>query len=272
MLTITSVDSSSTVGKFDGTETPKVEDAVKRPQNCVVETQPMLNKAACGAVLLIPAVISTGQNLDNAADLIGIRVERKLAERVDRMPPNKVFQSGDILRFQLSSSTVGYLYVVDRETSGGTATLFPGASARQGDNRIEPGHTYPVPTDGDGWFEVEGPAGFDILYFLVSATPILLPPAAAPQPQSGVEKSKPENTMVPGLLPRCDDAIFKSRGDCLDDSAGVAPLAGSAELPREIAPLAGTASRDIFLSDDGGDTQVKAVKLPVIYTFRLAHH
>jgi hypothetical protein len=52
----------------------------------------------------------------------------------------------------------------------------------------------------------------------------------------------------------------------------VAPLERNAELPREIAPLAGTASRDIFLSDDGGDTKVKAVKLPLIYTFRLAHH
>jgi hypothetical protein len=185
------------------------------------------------------------------------------------MPANKVFTSGDILRFQLSSSMAGYLYVVDKGTTGSAATLFPGANALPGDNRIEPRHTYSVPADGDGWFEVGGPAGFDVLYFLLSATPLSLPSAAMPQGQPGVE-GKPENT--PGLLPRCNDAVFKSRGDCLDDSAGVAPLPGNAELPREIAPLAGSASRDILLSEDGGDTTIKAAQLPLIYTFRLAHH
>ena len=235
-----------------------------------------LSQAACGACLalglLLPGLnpASPGQNPGTTADLIGIRVERKVGERIDKMPPNKVFESGDILRFQLSSSMAGYLYVVDKGTTGGVATLFPGASALPGDNRITPGRTYLVPADGDGWFEVDGPPGFDVLYFLVSATPIRLP--ASPQPQAGGEKSRPETTLVPGLLPRCDNAVFKSRGECLDDSAGVAPLPSNAELPREIAPLAGTASRDIFLSDDDGDTTVKAEKLPIIYTFRLAHH
>jgi hypothetical protein len=215
---------------------------------------------------------SPAQNADPPSNLIGIRVERKLGTRIDRTPPNKVFETGDILRFQLTTSMAGYLYVVDKGTTGGIATLFPGASALEGDNRIAPGHTYLVPADGDGWFEVDGPAGFDVLYFLVSATPIRLPSAASPQPQAGGEKSKSENTLVPGMLPRCDDAVFKSRGECLDDSAGVAQLPGNAELPREIAPLAGTASRDIFLSDDGDDTTVKVTRLPLIYTFRLAHH
>ena len=32
MLTVTSVDGGSAVGKFDGAGTPKVGDAVKRPQ------------------------------------------------------------------------------------------------------------------------------------------------------------------------------------------------------------------------------------------------
>jgi uncharacterized protein DUF4384 len=236
-------------------------------------------KAACGpctgamllASLLMPGVASPGQTAAGAADLVGIRVERKLGDRIERMPAKKVFENGDVLRFQLSSSMAGYLYVIDKGTTGSVATLFPGAGSLPGDNRIEPAHTYLVPADGDGWFEVSGPAGFDLLYFLVSATPIRLPSAAAPQPQSG-DETNPERATVPGLLPRCNDAIFKSRGDCLDDSAGVSPLPGNAELPREMAPLAGYASRDIILSDDSGGTTVKAAKLPMIYTFRLAHH
>jgi hypothetical protein len=54
----------------------------------------------------------------------------------------------------------------------------------------------------------------------------------------------------------------------------VAPLAPGADVPRELVPLARTASRDIILTDEGNDTAVKpaaASKLPLIYTFRLAH-
>jgi hypothetical protein len=75
-------------------------------------------------------------------------------------------------------------------------------------------------------------------------------------------------------LPRCDDAIFKARGECLDGSAGVAPLPPGAEIPRELIPLARTASRDIVLANDGDDTAIQAAptaKLPLIYTFRLAY-
>lgn len=204
----------------------------------------------------------------NSAGLISIRLEQKTGEVSKAMPQNTVFRNGDILRFQITSHIAGYLYVVDKGTTGETDTLFPGAAAIAGDNRIEPEKSYLVPVSGDGWFEVGGPTGFDILYFLVSATPIELPAAAGgPNP----EKNEPP---PPGMLPRCDDAIFRARGDCIDASAGVAPLAPGAPMPRELVPLAKTASRDIILTDDGDGTVVKpaaTAKLPLIYTFRLAH-
>jgi len=206
----------------------------------------------------------------NSAGLISIRLEQKAGEASKAVPQNTVFRNGDILRFQITSHIAGYLYVVDKGTTGGVDTLFPGSNALAGDNRIEPEKSYLVPVSGDGWFEVSGPTGFDILYFLVSATPIELPPAAAP---GGQNQPKPE-ALPAGLLPRCDDAIFKARGDCIDASAGVAPLVPGAPMPRELVPLAKTASRDIILTDDGDGTVVKAAaqaKLPLIYTFRLAH-
>ena len=45
-------------------------------------------------------------------------------------------------------------------------------------------------------------------------------------------------------------------------------------MPRELIPLAKTASRDIILTNDGDGTAVQpgsTAKLPLIYTFRLAH-
>jgi hypothetical protein len=187
------------------------------------------------------------------------------------VPQSTVFRNGDILRFRLTSQMEGYLYVVDKGTTGSTAVLFPGTSTAGVSNRISINRAYLVPADGDGWFEVDGPAGFDTLYFLVSSSPIALP-ASPVAPDS---KLSPQTApLPPDLLPRCDDAIFKARGDCLDGSAGVAPLGPNATLPRELVPLARTASRDIVLTNDGDDTAVQpapAAKLPLIYTFRLAH-
>ncbi len=207
--------------------------------------------------------------------LITIRLEKRNGERTDKVAQNTVFKAGDILRFRLTSSMAGYLYIVDKGSTGSTSTLFPGADSLHGDNRIEPSRSYLVPADGDGWFEVTGPPGFDVLYFLVSATPMNLAAAAAPEATpNAAPKVAPGPELPSNLLPRCNDEIFKSRGECLDDSAGAAPLPPDAALPREITGLTGAASRDIILSEDETGTTVHpaaSAKLPLVYTFRLAH-
>ena len=206
------------------------------------------------------------------SSVLSIRLEKKTGNTVQAVPQNTVFRNGEILRFRLTSQINGYLYVVDKGSTGNTAVLFPAATTAGG-NRIETGRSYLVPAEGDGWFEVSGPAGFDVLYFLVSATPISLPSGSSP---SQGEKHAPaqESPPPPNLLPRCDDAVFKARGECVDMSAGATALPPDAVVPRELVPLARTASRDIVLTDDGDDTGVQSApnaKLPIIYTFRLAH-
>jgi hypothetical protein len=216
---------------------------------------------------LISGVLAKSQSPGKAA--FSIRLEQKKDNVVVSVPQTTVFHNGDILRFRLESKTDGYLYVVDKGTTGGTAVLFPAASGAA-DNHIQASRSYLVPADGDGWFQVDGPSGFDTLYFLISATSISLPAASQP----GEPKAPQPQALPPGLLPRCNDEIFKARGECLDSSAGVTPLAPDAAVPRELIPFARTASRDIVLTDDGDHTQVQAAPsatLPLIYTFRLAH-
>lgn len=206
------------------------------------------------------------QNADSAG-LISIHLEQKHGDEIKTVPQNTVFHSGDILRFRLTSRIAGYLYVVDKGSSGQTTTLFPVSA--ESPNKIAPDQTMIVPALGDGWFEVSGPSGFDTIYLLVSSSPIQIPPASVP----GAQES-PQNTTPSNLLPRCNDQIFKARGECIDPSAGVAPLPQDAPVPRELVPFAKTAARDIILTDDGDGVSVKAApsaKLPLIYTFRLAH-
>ena len=230
---------------------------------------------ASSSLILLVSLATPDLHAQNPASsgLFSIRLEQRKGNTVQAVPQNTVFRNGDILRFRLSSQIDGYLYVVDKGTTGSTAVLFPGTSAANRTNHIELSHSYLVPADGEGWFEVSGPAGFDTLYFLVNASPIAL--SAGPQAESP-DSAHPQSTPPPppGLLPRCDDAIFKARGECLDGSAGVTPLPPGAEVPRELIPLARTASRDIVLANDGDDTAIQSApsaKLPLIYTFRLAH-
>jgi hypothetical protein len=208
----------------------------------------------------------------NSAGLLTLRLEQRVGDAAKTVAQNTVFRTGNILRFRLTSQLAGYLYIVDKGTTGETATLFPASENPDASNRVEPGQSMVVPANGDGWFEVSGPSGFDTIYILVSAEPIAIPHVPASGPNQ--EAPQNENPLPSNLLPRCDDAIFKARGDCIDKSAGVAPLPPNAQVPRELVPLARTAARDIILADDADGVTVKpapSAKLPLIYTFRLAH-
>ena len=225
--------------------------------------------AALSALLSMELTQYIQSQSTNSAGLISIRLEQKNGDTSKTVPQNTVFHNGNILRFRLTSRIAGYLYVVDKGTTGQTTTLFPVSTGTGTQNRIEPDQTMVVPAMGDGWFEVSGPSGFDTIYLLVSSSPILIPPAAVPETQES-----PQNTLPPNLLPRCNDEIFKARGECIDSSAGAAPLPSDAPVPRELVPFAKSAARDIILTDDGDGVTVKpapSAKLPVIYTFRLAH-
>ena len=142
--------------------------------------------------------------------------------------------------------------------------LYHGAAAGSiYDNRIEAGKEYIVPANL-GSFVVAGPAGYDTVYWMVS--PVELGREASPLPPP----SKAPST----LRPRCDDTIFKARGECLDDSAGVKPVAPGEQLPPNLSGIAGSTPRELlFLQDNGAVVMSSEQPLtgPVVYELRLAH-
>jgi hypothetical protein len=194
--------------------------------------------------------------------VVDITLERRRNGKIEAMAAGHVFAPGDIIRLRLTSHYDGYLYVMDQGTSGKFSTVFP-AMQTGSDNRVHMAKQYLVPAVEDGWFEVEGPAGFDVLYFLLSPATLASPVIssfAAPGP-------------VSSLKPRCNDEIFRARGDCTDDSAGPAAVPRGQELPAPLAPIAGSASRDItFTNKANGTVGVQGESTaPILYTFRLAH-
>jgi hypothetical protein len=199
-----------------------------------------------------------------------IHLEQRKGDKAVAMYPGHVFEPGDVVRFRVTARRMeGYLYVINQGTSGAYTTLFP-AEGSHADMFLHADQDVFVPSVEDGWFEVGGPAGFEVLYFVVSPKPINIAGNAG-------EAGKPEASapMPDSLKPRCDDAIFRARGECVDSSAGPAPLARDVPLPPQIALAAKNASRDIVFEANDEDHSVKAtapLDKPAVYVFRLAHH
>jgi hypothetical protein len=218
--------------------------------------------AASSAQTAKPRPVSVAPPAEAAAVLLEITLERKREGKVETMAAGHVFQTGDVVRLRLKSHYNGFLYVMDQGSSGQFTSLFP-SSDTGSDNRLQVDKSYVVPAVDEGWFEVQGPAGFDTLYFVLSPAELARPAAASfamPGP-------------VSSLRPRCNDKIFRARGECMDDSAGPAKVPPGEALPAPLAGMAGAASRDlVFSKKDGATVGVSGgTDAPLIYTFRLAH-
>jgi hypothetical protein len=229
----------------------------------------VLLAAAIAAVAAAPAAVAAAPSAVAAAPsaavhLISITLELKTGDSSRTVDPAHVFASGDTVRFRLRPAVDGYLYVLDLNTSGSYQVLFPRAETGN-DNRILQGHDYLLPATDNGWFQITGPAGRERLYFVLS--PIAL--------TSGQMQQHAITGVAPSTMhPRCDDAIFRSRGDCVDDGAGPQPVAPGEPLPRGLAPMAHGASRDLtFTNNSSGSTVSSTEPLagPVVYEFLLAH-
>lgn len=216
-------------------------------------------------VLLIGLSVAAAV-LAQESQRIKVSVERQDAAGWRAVNPATVFGAGDRLRFRVSASFPGYLYVTDRGTSGSYDLLFPTSDAGS-DNRIAASKDYTVPAR-QGWFRVAGPEGHDIIYWVLS--PVELGRQYRPLPSAPLPSSAPP----PAIRTRCDDDIFKARGECIDASAGMKPVQPGEKLPENLNGAAAGNSRDLVFTEEQGQTVVSSPKPlsgPIIYELRLAH-
>ncbi len=204
---------------------------------------------------------------------IRVSVERLDGTAWKAMNPATVFATGDRVRFEVSASFDGYLYVLSKGTSGGYDLLFPRGDTGR-DNRIEAKKGYFVPAV-DGGFRITGPAGQDVVYWLVS--PVDLGKQYRPLPPAP-EVGKNPAALPASMKPRCDDLIFKARGECIDHSAGMKPVADGEKLPENMKGLAGATPREmVFIQNGDGNKESVVISSPapltgpVVYELRLAH-
>jgi hypothetical protein len=226
--------------------------------------------AAIAVFAMLAAATAAGQTKKlaqgpNRIELTLERLENKTWQAVD---PGLVFDTGDRIRFRFRANFDGYLYVMDQATSGNYETLFPREDTGE-QNRIEAGQEYVVPATTQGLFRITGPPGYDILYWLVTPLSLGAPPKYQPLPPP--PKSGP---VPPRLTPRCDDTIFKARGECVDSSAGPKGVKPAEKLPENLSGVPGAASRELmFIREQNSSVVASPAPIggPVIYEFRVAH-
>lgn len=196
-------------------------------------------------------------------------VERQTKQNVEVTSPQHVFHLGDLVRFRFKSTFDGYLYVMDKSTSGKYILLYP-TTEGQDKNYVEHDKEYLIPMAKGEWFRVDNPPGYETIYFMISparltknTTATQPMPAEPPPPDAPAE-----------LFPRCDDSIFQARGECVDVSAGARALSKDAPVPSSLPAISEAGSRDITIINKPKTTVIapnNGENGPFIYEFRLAH-
>jgi hypothetical protein len=220
------------------------------------------------SILLFACSLAAQENqAKSPAQRMEITLERQEGNAWKAKDPGFVFEKGDRVRFRFRANFNGYLYVTDYGTSGNSSLLFPREETGK-ENGIASGKEYRIPAT-QAWFRIDGPPGHDIVYWLVSPVPLATGEGgSAPFPLS--RPKQPPKT----LLPRCDDSIFRARGDCIDSSAGVRSVPDSDELPESLKNVPHLKSRELVIMRKEDSSLVSSpvpLTEPVIYQFRLAH-
>jgi hypothetical protein len=210
------------------------------------------------------AALALAQNPPSTESDSSVEVRLELRKDGDWQPAEStaVFHANDEIRFRFRTSFPGYLYVLNRGSTGETDWLYPLPDQGQ-TSRVEPGPVYLIPGTR-GSFVVSGTPGFDLTYWVVSPSPIDTRSPAMPAPAS-----QPST-----LIPRCREQVLKARGLCVDERAGPRPLSKPDQVPPELRGGAQLAARDLKFRAEGGQTRISAKVSPtgvIVYEFRIAH-
>ncbi len=225
-------------------------------------------------LILSPVVLAFSQSgpPSQSTQHLEITLEWKKDGKWLPSDPGRIFDQQDLVRFRVKSDFEGHLYVMNHGTSGDYTLLFPREDTGKM-NKIMAAQEYLIPAE-EGAFQITGPAGHEIVYWLMS--PVELSQEAAGAKSTYVPLSPPPKgaKAAATLIPRCDDTIFRARGDCVDSSAGPKEVPAAEILPENLARVQVSDSRELSFIKKENSTLVSSPQSlhgPVIFEFRLAH-
>jgi len=221
------------------------------------------------AAVLSAAALAQSRVMTQGSNRMELQLERLEGGTWRTIDPGLVLSQGDRVRFRFRTNFDGYLYVMNQSTSGKYEQLFPREETGT-DNQVTAGREYHVPATNTV-FRIAGPPGYEVVYWMV--TPARLTDAA---PEYKPLPPPPSPRPVPSsLTPRCDDALMKARGNCIDSSAGPKLVPRGADIPSNLKGATGQRNQRDLVFMRQNDTAVISsptpLSGPVIYEFRLAH-
>lgn len=230
--------------------------------------QHLIAGALLFSVTALPQTKPLSKSMAQGPHRMELTLEKKFDSGWRAVDPGTVFDKNDLLRFRYKTNFDGLLYVMNQGTSGTYVKLFPREDTGT-TNQVKAGKEYMVPATGLGSFRVDGPPGYDIVYWVIQ-----------PDTQKAYEPLPPPPAPTPGdklpshLTPRCDDTILRARGDCVDSGAGAQTIQDKQKLPDNIKGAAGSKSQDLVIRKNENVSMVASpvpLNGPVVYEFRLAH-
>ncbi|MGH9720242.1 MAG: DUF4384 domain-containing protein [Bryobacteraceae bacterium] len=130
--------------------------------------------------------------------------------------PSREFRSGDEIRLHVESNIDGYLYIVQKGSSGIAKVLFPAAEINGGSNAVRRGIPYPVPAEG--FFQFDQNPGEERLTVIVSRVALESVPQTAPAER--LQISLPTLNAELARVVRARDLEFvKETGPVLNNAA-----------------------------------------------------
>ncbi len=226
----------------------------------------------CGlaALALVAVTPAQKQALEKGPHRMEITLEQRTGDEWVARDPGYVFESGDRVRFRLTTNFPGYLYVMNHGTSGDYALLFPREETGR-NNEIEADQEYLVPAT-EGSFRITGPAGHEVVYWVIN--PVEWTQGGGVSPYRPLPPPPAPSAAPPRLEPRCDETILRARGDCVDPTAGPQKIEGNNDLPQNLQQMPHADSRQLLFlkKDESSVVSAPAAAVgPVVFEFRLAH-
>ena len=194
---------------------------------------------AIPAAALLAASLAFAQSSAPPRRMV-IHVELRDGKQWKSVDPATIFDSGAQVRFRMKANFAGYLYVMNQGTSGDYSMLFPSEDAGLR-NKVQPDVEYIVPVTGA--FRVTGPPGQDTVYWMVTPVELARPAAGERPGYVPLPPPPPVGTKLNTLIPRCDDTVFRARGECVDSTAGPRKVQDPETLPGNLKGIPGLRSR-----------------------------
>ena len=105
----------------------------------------------------------------NLSDFVTASKGRQPAGKFVEVDPDTVFRTGDHIRLTVEANDVGYLYIVQRGSSGIWSVLFPRDQIDSRGNRVGKNQRQEIPRDL--YFNITDPPGDEKLFVVLSRQP-----------------------------------------------------------------------------------------------------